>query len=190
MMFVRSAHRARLRPVRRGLSARRPCEGGRARWSLVVAHSGGDRLGRGARRLGIVHPCERDDHPRRLARLRRVDARRSALFDAGRLHGLAVPTAAEPGEGRSHAGHAVGMLDASRVAHLTRITGEGPIAEGEVRMRLNRNGRAWSLVTNAWFFKEGEATKWSNAKFGEFRLLPNGRALLIGLANAELQPIK
>ena len=44
-------------------------------------------------------------------------------------------------------------------------------------------------MTDAWFFKEGEAQRWQAARFGEFRVLPDGRALLVGMADANLQPI-
>jgi uncharacterized membrane-anchored protein len=45
-------------------------------------------------------------------------------------------------------------------------------------------------VTDAWFFPEGDGARWSGARFGEFRLLPDGRALLVGMADRELKPIR
>ena len=42
----------------------------------------------------------------------------------------------------------------------------------------------WVVVTDAWYFKEGEAERWEAARFGEFRVLPDGRALLVGMADA------
>lgn len=45
------------------------------------------------------------------------------------------------------------------------------------------------VVTDAWFFKEGDAALWQTAKFGEFRVLPDGRALLVGMADADLKAI-
>lgn len=47
----------------------------------------------------------------------------------------------------------------------------------------------WMLVTDAWYFTEGEASRWEAAKYGDFRVLPNGQALLVGLADAELRPL-
>jgi uncharacterized membrane-anchored protein len=55
---------------------------------------------------------------------------------------------------------------------------------------LTRGSRGWTLVTNAWFFKEGTAKKWEGARFGEFRVVPDGRALLVGLADKDRIAIK
>ena len=46
------------------------------------------------------------------------------------------------------------------------------------------------LVTNAWYFREGEAEHWAAARYGEFRVLPDGRALLVGMADAQLARIE
>ena len=44
-------------------------------------------------------------------------------------------------------------------------------------------------MTDAWYFREGDATRWEAAKFGEFRVEPDGKALLVGLADAQLRGI-
>jgi uncharacterized membrane-anchored protein len=44
-------------------------------------------------------------------------------------------------------------------------------------------------VTDAWFFREGDAERWQKARYGEFRVAPDGRALLVGMADADLRPI-
>jgi uncharacterized membrane-anchored protein len=49
-----------------------------------------------------------------------------------------------------------------------------------LRYRI-RNGRVW-LGTNAYFFEEGTAQRYANAKYGEFRLdRESGEAVLVGL---------
>ncbi|MPM45457.1 hypothetical protein SDC9_92144 [bioreactor metagenome] len=45
------------------------------------------------------------------------------------------------------------------------------------------------LVTDAYFFPEGTGKVFERAKFGDFRVLPDGRALLVGLADADGKPI-
>jgi uncharacterized membrane-anchored protein len=45
------------------------------------------------------------------------------------------------------------------------------------------------LVTDAWFFKEGEAERWSRAKYGEFRVGADGRALLVGMRGRNLEKL-
>ena len=52
-----------------------------------------------------------------------------------------------------------------------------------------KNGR-WVFVTDAWFFREGDAAKFETARYGEFRILPNGSALLVGMADERLQPLR
>ncbi|QUN07146.1 GDYXXLXY domain-containing protein [Shewanella yunxiaonensis] len=51
-----------------------------------------------------------------------------------------------------------------------------------------RKGRV-RIASNAWFFEEGQAKHFSAARFGEFRLSPEGELLLIGLLDAKLQPL-
>ncbi|MDH6594263.1 putative membrane-anchored protein [Variovorax sp. TBS-050B] len=61
---------------------------------------------------------------------------------------------------------------------------------GELEVPLSAKDGGWVFVTDAWFFKEGDAQKFSHARYGEFRILPNGAALLVGMADAQLQPIR
>lgn len=48
----------------------------------------------------------------------------------------------------------------------------------------------WVLVSDAFYFPEGQGQPLQAARFGEFRVLPDGRALLVGLADAQLQPLE
>jgi len=43
------------------------------------------------------------------------------------------------------------------------------------------------IVTDAWYFKEGEAKRWETARYGEFRVDSNGKALLVGLRGPNLE---
>jgi uncharacterized membrane-anchored protein len=86
--------------------------------------------------------------------------------------------------------HVIARNDARGVARLLRLARpEAPLAPGEFRIELTPKNGAWILVTDAWFFREGDAAQWEKAKFGEFRILPNGAALLVGMADAQLKPI-
>ena len=44
-------------------------------------------------------------------------------------------------------------------------------------------------MTDAWHFPEGEAQRWNLARYGEFRIDKTGRALLVGLRGAHLEPL-
>jgi len=62
-----------------------------------------------------------------------------------------------------------------------------PLAGGlRIRYRL-RNGQVW-LGTNAWFFEEGTAERYSGARYGEFRVdRASGEAVLVGLRGPDLR---
>jgi len=53
-------------------------------------------------------------------------------------------------------------------------------------IELSPGARRWVVVSDAWFFKEGDGARWSKARYGEFRVMPDGRALLVGMADEKL----
>jgi len=63
------------------------------------------------------------------------------------------------------------------------------LAADEFLIELTPRKGRWALVTDAWYFAEGEAGRWETAKYGDFRVLPNGKALLVGLADANFRPL-
>lgn len=65
-----------------------------------------------------------------------------------------------------------------------------PPAAGEILLELTPKDGRRVLVTDAWFFKEGQARRFAAARFGEFRVLKVGRALLVGVTGADLQAIQ
>jgi len=86
---------------------------------------------------------------------------------------------------------AIGKRDADGVLRLTRIgDARSELAPDELMIELIQKRGQWIVVTDAWYFKEGTAKKWEAARFGEFRVLPNGRALLVGLADKDRVGIK
>ncbi|HJV96142.1 MAG TPA: GDYXXLXY domain-containing protein [Albitalea sp.] len=80
-------------------------------------------------------------------------------------------------------------LDERGVAKLLRLDTGAPLAAGERRVELTPKDGRWVFVSDAWFFKEGEGERWARAKYGEFRVSDDGRALLVGLRGADLQPL-
>lgn len=77
------------------------------------------------------------------------------------------------------------LLDARRVGTLDR----GNLPDSlRIRYRI-RGQRVW-LGTNAYFFEEGTAERYTAARFGEFRVdRDSGEALLVGLRDADLKPM-
>lgn len=86
--------------------------------------------------------------------------------------------------------YAVGQRDARGVVKLVRVVAaDAPLAPGEMRIELTPKGGRWILVSDAWFFREGDGQRWEKARYGEFRVAPDGRALLVGLVDRDLQAI-
>lgn len=83
----------------------------------------------------------------------------------------------------------VARRDERGIAQLQRIADGTPLAEGEMRIELTPKDGRWILVSDAWFFAEGEAARWEKAKYGEFRVTADGRALLVGLRGPALEPL-
>ena len=76
-------------------------------------------------------------------------------------------------------------LAANRVATLADATAPATL---QLRYRI-RNGQVW-LGTNAYLFQEGDAERFSGARYGEFRVdRASGEAVLVGLRNEALEPL-
>jgi Uncharacterized membrane-anchored protein len=72
--------------------------------------------------------------------------------------------------------------------HVATLAERGVATDRFIRYRL-RNERVW-LGTNAYFFEEGSAERFENARFGEFRLdRESGEAVLVGLRDGELKAL-
>jgi uncharacterized membrane-anchored protein len=83
-------------------------------------------------------------------------------------------------------GRLVVVLDERRVGDFRRLDDGSPLAADEALLRYRvRNGQL-RFATNAFFFEEGRAKDYENARFGEFRVAPDGELLLTRLRNAEL----
>jgi uncharacterized membrane-anchored protein len=77
------------------------------------------------------------------------------------------------------------VLDDQRVA---RLATSGAASDLSIRYRI-RNGRVW-LGTNAYFFEEGTASRFAQARYGEFKVdRDSGEAVLVGLRDAELRAL-
>lgn len=83
----------------------------------------------------------------------------------------------------------VAKRNALGVATFTRMDNGTPLAPDEFPVELTPKNGSWILVSDAWFFKEGEAGRWEKAKYGEFRVGAGGRALLVGLRGADLEEL-
>jgi uncharacterized membrane-anchored protein len=75
------------------------------------------------------------------------------------------------------------------VLRLANAVSTEVLAKDEILLPLKHKGNQWVLVTDAFYFPEGQGEPFKKAKFGEFRALADGRALLVGLTDENLMPI-
>lgn len=81
-------------------------------------------------------------------------------------------------------------VDALGVATVTAVLAPGAtVGDGEVALPLRWLSRGPGLVTDAYYFPEGQAARFASAHYGVLRVLPDGRALLTGLADAQRRPL-
>jgi len=86
-------------------------------------------------------------------------------------------------------GRAVVRLDDRSVARFVRIDDGRPLAADEARLRYRvRDGRL-KFASNAFFFQEGTAGEYEAARFGRFRVAPDGDLLLTALHDENLEPL-
>lgn len=90
-------------------------------------------------------------------------------------------------EEKSADGHIVATLDERQVASFRRIHDGKPIASNELLLRYRLRNGGIKFATNAFFFEEGTARRYEPARYGEFRVAPDGELLLTGLRDKDLQ---
>ena len=82
-------------------------------------------------------------------------------------------------------------VDAQGVATVKALADDAKTSgESEVILPLKQLKGRWVLVTDAYFFPEGQGDHFTQGRFGDLRVLPDGRALLVGLADEKGQEIK
>lgn len=99
---------------------------------------------------------------------------------------LSVEASVHQAAGRPHV---VATRDERGVAKIARLYDGKSLLPGEFLMELTPKNGSWVLVSDAWFFKEGEAARWEKARYGEFRVMPDGRALLVGMRGVQLEAL-
>ena len=89
-----------------------------------------------------------------------------------------------------HDGNIVVTADENNVAQFVRRhDGSTPLAAGEHLLFYRRRGGRIKIGTDAFFFQEGHAARYSGAKYGELRVDASGESLLIGLRDEERRPL-
>ena len=86
-------------------------------------------------------------------------------------------------------GRIVLAIDSRTVGAFRRFADNGPPAADELLIRYRvRNGQP-KFATNAFFFQEKQGDYYREATYGEFRVSPDGEAILVALRGKDLQTL-
>ncbi|MDQ0141391.1 GDYXXLXY domain-containing protein [Cupriavidus necator] len=91
-------------------------------------------------------------------------------------------------------GVAVIRRDEQGVARFVRVHGAEPLAASEQLLRYQTARSRWGgmqvqVSTDAYFFQEGQGTRFAQAQYGEFRVGADGQALLVGLRGKGMEKL-
>jgi uncharacterized membrane-anchored protein len=91
----------------------------------------------------------------------------------------------------SHDGAVVVQLGRDGVATYVRRHETGqPLATDERLLRYRKRGNRVRVATDAYFFQEGSARKYTAARYGELRVDDDGSSVLVGLRDGNRTPIR
>lgn len=120
-----------------------------------------------------------------LLELRPVDPRSLMQGDYMRLDFADAVALPPEGVDLPEDGVAIVALDGNGVASFVRLDDGAPLAVDEARLRFTGrtpDGRL-DFGTDAFFFQEGAAARYEQARYGMFRVDDTGRSVLVGLAD-------
>lgn len=85
-------------------------------------------------------------------------------------------------------GYLVIELDNNQVAKFKRVyDNKTPLREKELLLQFRKRGGQIRLGAESFFFQEGHAKYYSNARYGELRVAPSGESVLVGLRDAKFK---
>ncbi len=127
-----------------------------------------------------------------------ADDIRNALYpelrgggNASALKPMGVGSRSGCGPEGCHDGYAIFVIDRQGAGRFVREqVAPRPTVPGEIAVRYRE--RSWweiRIASNAWFFPEGKAKRYTLAKYGELRVNEDGEALLTGLRDAARKPL-
>jgi uncharacterized membrane-anchored protein len=86
-------------------------------------------------------------------------------------------------------GLAVFEIDARGIASFSRLHGASPLKPNELLIKFQKRGSAIMFGPESFFFQEGHANHYDNARFGELKVTETGAAVLVGMRAEDLSPL-
>ena len=87
-------------------------------------------------------------------------------------------------------GFVVVRLDEKRVASFSHLYQGESLGKREILMEYRVRRGSVKFATNAYFFEEGTAKRYEDAKYGEFRVNKKGELLLVAMADQDVKSIR
>ena len=80
-------------------------------------------------------------------------------------------------------GYMVIKVDAQQIARFVRFDDGTPLAEDEKHLYYHRSYRGLKIVPDSFFFQEGHADRYENARYGVFKFDNSGNHILTNLVD-------
>ncbi|WP_348684911.1 GDYXXLXY domain-containing protein [Aeromonas bestiarum] len=124
-----------------------------------------------------------------LLRLAPVDPRSLMQGDYMRLnYDIARQLGARRDSERANGGDTLVIrLDGQQVASWVEGGKPAQLAPNERLLQVRLSDNQWLIGPDAYFFEEGTGEQYETARYGEFRLQADGKALLVGLRDEQFK---
>ena len=120
-----------------------------------------------------------------LLELAPADPRSLMQGDYMRLrYAIALEAEEQAAELSDKPGRIVINQDANNIAQFVRFYDAGELAAGESLLRFRKHGSFIIITPNSFFFQEGHAEHYQDAKYGVFKFAGRSDYLLVGLADS------
>ncbi len=87
-------------------------------------------------------------------------------------------------------GHLVLRLDEQGVGHFVRFhSPDVPLGPGEFKLQYRYRQHRLRLGAESFFFQEGHASRYEQARYGELRVAGSGSSVLVGLRDEQRAPM-
>ncbi len=80
-------------------------------------------------------------------------------------------------------GYIVISINPQQIASFVRFDDETPLADNETRLYYHRTYGGVRIVPDSFFFQEGHADKYQNARYGVFKFDDSGNHILTNLVD-------